>query len=174
VARELDIEEKKLWIEAKCDEHRIHFTRDALTLVIDRANILEDSYQQYITTDGFDFHKEVKIFFVGEVAQDAGGLMREWITELTKVIFNDEIGLFKLNRGETDMSYFFNSYAKFSFPESEYLGLFRFAGSILAKALFDKIPILPKLNKVIFRKLVCSNQRALLDVRLEDLRDFDY
>jgi E3 ubiquitin ligase SMURF1/2/E3 ubiquitin-protein ligase NEDD4 len=57
--------------------------------VIERKNILADSYQQFLTTDGFDFHKEVKIFFVGEVAQDAGGLLREWVTEISKVIFND-------------------------------------------------------------------------------------
>ena len=39
-----------------------------MTLVIDRENILADSYSQFISTDGFDFHKEIKIFFVGEVA----------------------------------------------------------------------------------------------------------
>lgn len=154
VAKDLDIEEKKLWMEAKCDEHRIHFMRDGLTLVIDRVNILQDSYQQYITADGFDFHKELKIFFVGEVAQDAGGLMREWITELTKKLYNDETGLFRLFRGEHDTSYYFNTNSKFQYPDYEHLGYFRFAGSILAKALFDKIPIPTKLNRILFRKIV--------------------
>lgn len=64
----LDIEEKKQWLEIHCDLLRISFLRESLTLVIDRAHILSDSYAQFLTTDGFDFHKEVKIFFVGEVA----------------------------------------------------------------------------------------------------------
>jgi len=43
-------------------------------------------------------HKEIKIFYVGEVALDAGGLMREWLTELTKALFSEEVGLFILKK----------------------------------------------------------------------------
>jgi hypothetical protein len=32
-------------------------------------------------------HKEIKIFYIGEVAMDAGGLMRQWVTDITKIIF---------------------------------------------------------------------------------------
>ena len=45
-------------------------------MVIDRENLLRDSFEQFRTTDRFDLHKEIKIFYVGEVALDAGGLMR--------------------------------------------------------------------------------------------------
>lgn len=61
--------------------------QDSITLVIERQNVLRDSFEQFRTTDDFDLHKELKIFYVGEVAQDAGGIMREWITELTKSLF---------------------------------------------------------------------------------------
>lgn len=152
--RALDIEEKKQWLEVQCDERRISYLQESITLVIDRATILADSYSQYLTTDGFDFHKEIKIFFVGEVAQDAGGLMREWITELTKALFMPETGLFKQCRGATDFSYFLNPNAKFQFPDYEHLGYFRFAGAVLAKAIFDKVPIMASLSKVLLRNLV--------------------
>jgi hypothetical protein len=69
--------------------------QDSITLVIERQNVLRDSFEQFRTTDDFDLHKELKIFYVGEVAQDAGGIMREWITELTKSLFSDTVGLFK-------------------------------------------------------------------------------
>jgi E3 ubiquitin ligase SMURF1/2/E3 ubiquitin-protein ligase NEDD4 len=72
-------------------------------------------------------HKEIKIFYVGEVAQDAGGLMREWITELTKAMFSEEIGLFKKTRSQHDFTYFPNSKAKYIY-ETDYLDYFRFAG----------------------------------------------
>ena len=129
---------------------------------------MSDSYHQFITTDGFDFHKEIKIFFVGEVAQDAGGLMREWITELTKSIFNDQTGLFKLCRGQNDTSYFLNSKAKNIFSDFEHLSYFRFAGSILGKAIFEKIPIIAKLNKILLRNIVGN-----LQISLSDLKDYD-
>jgi hypothetical protein len=82
--KKLPLEEKKKWIEFKCDESRISYLQDSLTLVIDRKHILRDSYNQWVTySHDFDFKKEIKIYFIGESAQDAGGLMREWITQLT-------------------------------------------------------------------------------------------
>jgi len=86
--------------------------QDSITLVIERQNVLRDSFEQFRTTDDFDLHKELKIFYVGEVAQDAGGIMREWITELTKSLFSDTVGLFKQSKGEDDCCYFPNSKAK--------------------------------------------------------------
>ena len=72
-------------------------------------------------------HKEIKIFYVNEVAQDAGGLMREWITELTKELFSENTGLFKLMKGESDSYYYPNPAAKFAYSDT-YLEFFRFAG----------------------------------------------
>lgn len=34
--KKVEIEEKKVWLEAKCDELRISFLEECLTLVIDR------------------------------------------------------------------------------------------------------------------------------------------
>lgn len=166
----LAVEDKKAWLQMQCDDRRISFLRECLTLVIDRANILQDSYSQFITTDGFDFHKEIKIFFVGEVAQDAGGLMREWVTEITKVIFTESTGLFKWSRGEHDASYFINPKAKQTYPDFEHLGLLRFAGAILGKAIFEKIPVIPTLARPLLRRLLMTPYEPCL----EDLRDYDF
>jgi len=40
-------------------------------------------------------HKEIKIFYVGEEAQDAGGVIREWLTDLSTAIFSQEAHLFR-------------------------------------------------------------------------------
>jgi hypothetical protein len=64
-------------------------------LVIEREHLLRDSFEQFRTTDNFDLHKEIKIFYVGEHAQDAGGLIREWVTDLTIELFSEKINLFK-------------------------------------------------------------------------------
>ena len=92
------IEEKKAWFEKQCNDIRISYLEDSITLVIERDNIFRDSFEQFRTTDRFDLHKEIKIYYAGESAQDAGGLMREWITELAKALLADPsqkgLGLF--------------------------------------------------------------------------------
>ena len=62
------LEEKKAWFEAQCNAMRISYTEDSITLVVEREHILRDSLEQFRTTDDFDLHKEIKIFYVGEVA----------------------------------------------------------------------------------------------------------
>jgi hypothetical protein len=54
---------------------------------------------------------------VDEVAQDAGGIMREWITELTKSLFSEKQGLFKSSKSGRGMTYFPNSKAKYVYGE---------------------------------------------------------
>lgn len=68
-----------MYFRNELQKKRISFLDDSITLVIDRNNIIEDTLNQIETTDYFDFHKEIKIFFIDEVAQDAGGLLKEWI-----------------------------------------------------------------------------------------------
>ena len=78
------------------------------------------------------------------------------------------------------MSYFINSKAGVNFPDFEHLGFFRFAGSVLAKALFEKIPVLPRLSKA----LLCTLVTPFLDksskshqdngYTIDDLKDLDY
>jgi hypothetical protein len=67
------------YFRKELNKKRISFLADSITLVIDRNNIVEDTLNQLETTDRFDFHKEIKIFFIDEEAQDAGGVLKEWI-----------------------------------------------------------------------------------------------
>ena len=64
----LSVEEKKDWLDLKSQEMRISFLQDSITLVVKRDQILRDSFEQFRTTDGFNLHKEVKIFYVDELA----------------------------------------------------------------------------------------------------------
>jgi len=67
-AKKLSIEEKKEWFEIKCQNMRISFIQDSITLVVKRDDIIRDSFEQFRTTDGFNLHKEIKIFYVDELA----------------------------------------------------------------------------------------------------------
>ncbi|CDW75488.1 hect e3 ubiquitin [Stylonychia lemnae] len=169
--RNMQLEEKKFWFEYQCEQRRISFIQDSITLVIQRDNVLRDSFEQFRTTDDFDLHKEIKIHYIDEVAQDAGGITREWVTQLTQQLFSDDQQLFKQMKSDHSLNYFPNQNAKFLY-ENGYKDYFRFAGQVLAKALFDKIPVNVSLNSAILKKLVAISPKEQ-KITLEDLRDYD-
>jgi hypothetical protein len=175
------IEEKKAWFDFQCNLKRISYTEDSITLVIDRENLLRDSFEQFRTTDRFDLHKEIKIFYVGEVALDAGGLMRQWVTDLTKILFSTSFngeqeginnhGLFIQTRSEGDITYFPNPYFNNQILQSGVTSeeFYRFAGSVLAKSIFEKVPVSVKLHPVLLKLLLGTPNQ----INLEDLRIYD-
>ena len=85
--RKLNTSQQRIkYFRDELEKMRISFFNDSITFVIDRVNIVQDTLNQISTTDRFDFHKELKIFFIDEVAQDAGGILREWISYLSKLL----------------------------------------------------------------------------------------
>lgn len=50
------------------------------------------------------------------------------------------MGLFKIMKGKDDFTYFINNKSKLMHPD-EYKDYYRFAGQVIAKALFEKVPI---------------------------------
>jgi hypothetical protein len=74
------------------------------------------------------------------------------LTELTKILFSEEEGLFKQASGVT---YLPSSYRKNEIPKDkgkerhELLELYRFTGKLIAKSMIDKVPINVKLNHIL-------------------------
>lgn len=79
---------------------------------------------------------EFEVQFVGEQGVDGGGLRREFITIILQRIFNPNFGLFRLS--DNGLSIQPNSESMFI---PDHLQLFRFAGRILALALFHSYEI---------------------------------
>ncbi len=80
-----------------------------------------------------NMHKEVKIEFIGDKVNDAGGLLREWIHMVVKEIFDQETGILAIANTD-DIMY------KLKWDEDldeEFShDLFVLFGTILAKAIF--------------------------------------
>jgi len=68
-------------------------------------------------------------------------------------------------RCREDLTYFPNPRRKSLYD----LHYYRFAGLILAKAMFDKVPVNIKLHSVLLKRLVGRSHK----IRIGDLRDFD-
>jgi hypothetical protein len=60
---------------------------------IEKNNVLMSSL---IQSKKVNMYKEVKIEFVGDKVNDAGGLLREWMHMVIKEMFDEFTGMFQL------------------------------------------------------------------------------
>lgn len=170
-AMELKTEDKRIWLNGQFNIAKkavgriIGFQRnDALMLLIERRNFLRDSFEQFKTRTDLDLRKDVKIHFIDELCQDAGGLIREWFTILIKELFTPKFGLFARTK-TVQVAYTINMHS--GKHRANHLEYFFFCGQVLAKALFENIPIKAYLCRPLFRML------AGMKVRKENLKYLD-
>ena len=97
---------KRLWFLNYINNKIYDKKESNTTLVVSRENILEESFNQFMTTYELDLKKAMHIFFVDEIAQDIGGVYREWYTALFDEIFSSKTNFFY----PVDNYYFKNSY----------------------------------------------------------------
>lgn len=95
----LCLEEKKLWLQKYLGKQRIPYVDDREILVINRENLVQETFDSFQTFINLNLHKELQIFFVGEKAQDAGGVEREWLTILIQTILSPDFNLFRQLNG---------------------------------------------------------------------------
>lgn len=130
---------------------------------IEKSNVLVSSLVQSKKVNMF---KEVKIEFIGDKVNDAGGLLREWMHMVIKEMFDESTGIFQLCKTD-DVMY------KLKWDEdideefsAELLILF---GVILGKAIFEKISIGCYLDRTLLRQLLSVDN----EVRLCDIFGYD-
>lgn len=111
----------------------------------------------------------MKITFENELSQDAGGLSREYFSTLMQELLSPNLGLFTV-ANTSEFSYRINEDSRFL---DTYLTLFFFFGKILAKALFDRIPINVCLNKSIFKALVGETKEDDYK-KLDEFKSIDF
>lgn len=138
---------------------RVPWNEENKNFTVNREKIVEESLKHMKDFEGRDFHKEFAVMFQGESGLDAGGIVKEWLLTLAKALFEEKQGLFLLS--ET-AKYLINRNS----TEKD-LPLYRLAGNILAKALYDNVPINLPLISPLYRHI--SGQK----VRLADLKDAD-
>lgn len=76
-----------------------------LQLQINRNNVLDDSINQIMNTN-LSLKNPLKITFVGEPGDDAGGVKKEYFQLLVKSIFNENSDMF--TTVNNDSFYWFN------------------------------------------------------------------
>lgn len=154
----LDFEEKQMWFFYQIEKLRISWMNGSDQLTIRKDFILEDTLKKL---DSFDLHKELKITFLNDKVLDAGGLMREWVHLLMKEFV--KVGLFE--KADTEnMTYKLSGEND---ADNKFVDYARIFGYVLAKAIFEKVPISLYLDRPLLRALLCQ------EVELIDIGFFD-
>ena len=119
---------------------QIHVRRNGLQL-------FSDSFDALYSRSAKDLRGNLMVHFENEEAVDAGGVKREWLTLLTKEMFNPNYMLFTLAKNGT--TYTINSDSgKYN---NEHLKYFEFIGKIMAKAIFDGMMIDCYFTRIIYK-----------------------
>ena len=134
---------KQSFIEKK-KVHELQF----YTLSINRQNLLKETLDKINTI--YDLYKEWKINFIGEVSYDAGGILREFFTNIFQTLESEKLKLF-IQSDSNDFSYILNP---FLMQNNENFKYCRLIGLLMAKALIQNITINICFNKLIYKMIL--------------------
>ena len=134
-------------------------------LVINRNNILEESFNQFMTTKDLNLKEPIQIHFIDEIAHDAGGVFREWYSCLYKQIFSEKNKFFIENNNNSYIKGTYLIYPKYNNMNLDYYDFF---GKLSAKALIDHVNISQNLNRTVVKYLLDENVN-LFDMQFYDI-----
>ena len=134
-------------------------------IVINRNNILEDSYNQFLRIKQLNLTRSLKIRFVNEQIEDEEGIYREWYTSMFKEIISSRKKLFILNPYkslEPNTVLFYPKYPGIR------LELYEFIGKLIIKAIADIVFIRNlNINRVLLK---CVGNRP---ITLDDIKYYN-
>jgi hypothetical protein len=170
---------KRIWLRKKINSFILDNSKNNSPLVISRKNVFEETYNQFMTSTELDLHRNIQIYFIEEVAHDAGGVEREWYSTIFKEIFSEANNFFYEIKQKSDAQ---NTYFISNNINEKYLNkkdmYYSFIGVLFAKALLDKILIPYKLNPIILKYFIYFNdgeasENPLNIYSIDDIKYYD-
>ena len=143
------IKDLKNKLNKKCSENYFD-------IELDRENLLIDTIQK---TEKADFYKKWAITFKGEEGIDAGGLLRDFFSNIFEILEGEQLKLF-IPGDSRDFSYILNP---FLMQNKENFTYCRLIGLLMAKAIHQNITINICFNKLIYKMILCEK------IEFEDL-----
>ena len=149
-------------IEDKINELKIELTERKLQnegqvrINLNREDLLNDTLKQ---TENVDFYKDWTVKFNSEEGIDAGGLLRDFFTNIFQILEGEQLQLF-IPSENNEFSYILNP---FLFQNEENFKYCRLIGLLLGKAIMQNITINICFNKLIYKMILCEK------IQYEDL-----
>ena len=118
---------------------------------VNRNNIFEDSYNQFIRSSNLNLTRPLKIRFINEKVEDEEGIYREWYSCMFKAMVSPKMKLFQINPFpclEANTILFYPKYPGLKFEYYEFIGKF------IVKAIVDLMVVRTlKLNRVLYKAI---------------------
>ena len=134
-------------------------------LLVHRHNILEESFNHFLTCKDIDVRSNIQIHFIDEAAHDVGGAQREWYDCIYKEIFKEDKQFFIENPNDAIID---GTYVLYPMSQHKVnCNLFYFIGCLLAKTIMDKANAIETINPTILKQIL--NEPLTLD----DLKYYD-
>lgn len=137
---------------------------------INRQNIFDDGFQTLSQVE--DLRSTLMITFVNEYGiqeegQDAGGIFKEFLVEISKIIFEPNFGFFTKTEVEEDLYPNPSNSLYGHLSDDTILQYYEFFGKILGKAMFEGIQIEPQFAKF-FLKRLANKSNMISDLKFLD------
>ncbi|KAA6334091.1 MAG: hypothetical protein EZS28_053099, partial [Streblomastix strix] len=129
-------------------------------LRVDRSRLFASSYDALKDVDASLWALPLRVIFQGELGIDAGGLTREWLTNLISSALNvpspsaSTGRLQRLFSSSPDTGYRYSIVPSSSRELIERLPLYRFIGMVLGKAVLEQVPVPARFDRVVFKTLL--------------------
>lgn len=150
---QLPLEKRLKWFRNNMDALRyVDEYEGPLRVFVNRESLLEDASNWILALQDQDKWRTCRYEFVGEPAMDSGGVAKEWYRLVCDSCFQPGYGLFERIDLE-DVTYSFNPASGLYNPE-RHLYYYRFAGRILAKAIFEGCFVEAHLSKVVYKHIL--------------------
>ena len=140
-------------IEDKINDIKTYLNSKTLGVVyyltLDRDNLLKDTLKK---TQNIEFFKKWQIGFQGEDGVDAGGLMRDFFSNIFEILEGEQLKLF-IPGESSEFTYILNPFLMQTEENFQYC---RLIGLLLAKAVHQNITINICFNKLIYKIILCE------------------
>jgi ubiquitin-protein ligase E3 C len=153
---------KRIWLHCFLNQNVIDLKKENPVIIINRNNILEESFNQFMTNN-INLKQVLRIQFIDEAKHDEYGVFREWYTCLFKEFFNVKNKLFI----ENNNSVYNGTFIINEFCDKNKFDYYIFFGQLLVKAIIDKVHMKEHLNLTLI-KYILNNK-----IELEDMKFFD-
>ncbi|XP_027714531.1 E3 ubiquitin-protein ligase HUWE1-like, partial [Vombatus ursinus] len=131
--RVLDFDVKRKYFRQELERLDEGLRKEDMAVHVRRDHVFEDSYRELHGKSPEEMNNRLYIVFEGEEGQDAGGLLREQYTIISREMFNSMYALFRTSPGDR-VTYTIHPS---SHCNPNHLSYFKFVGRIVAKAVCD-------------------------------------
>ncbi|KAL3077913.1 hypothetical protein niasHS_013442 [Heterodera schachtii] len=160
---DFDVKREYFHKELKKMDERSRYDHEDVEICVRRSHLFGDSFRALNRLSPNDWKARLYIIFEGEEGHDAGGLLREWYSVITREIFNPNYALFITAPGDR-VTYMIN---KTSYVNRKHLDYFRFVGRVIAKAIYDNKQLDCYFTRAFYKHILDKHVRYQ-DIESED------